>query len=89
MASNMTTTPEPETKSEPEPEHPSLFPEVMHQQAAFLLYGILIFVLFVIVIVLIVLFHLLKSKVKRAINKMEGSGNMKMGKGYDNGHVAA
>jgi hypothetical protein len=61
----MTTTPEPTSEPEsgkPEPEHPSLFPEVMHQQAAFLTYGVILFALFVFCVVLLVMLCLLKSK---------------------------
>ena len=63
--------PEPET-SRPEPESPAkpessaepktLFPEIMTNQEAFLMYGVFIFALTVFCIILLVLFILLKKK---------------------------
>ena len=58
--------PEPETEPNPKPESSAepktLFPEIMTNQEAFLMYGVFIFALTVFCIILLVLFILLKKK---------------------------
>ena len=55
-------TPEPESKPESTAEPKTLFPEIMTNQEAFLMYGIFIFALAVFCIILLVLFIILKKK---------------------------
>jgi len=62
VAAEPETTPEPETKPETSAEPKTLFPEIMTNQEAFLMYGIFIFALAVFCIVLLVLFIMLKNK---------------------------
>ncbi|KAL9984193.1 hypothetical protein ACROYT_G006464 [Oculina patagonica] len=79
-----TMAPEPNTTAEPEPESTpessaephTLFPEIMTNQEAFLMYGVFIFALAVFCIVLLVLYITLKKKVSRLINS-SGSVDMK------------
>lgn len=53
---------EPNTKPESSAEPKTLFPEIMTNQEAFLMYGVFIFALTVFCIILLVLFILLKKK---------------------------
>ena len=57
-----TTTPEPEATPESSAEPHTLFPEIMTNQEAFLMYGVFIFALAVFCIVLLVLYITLKKK---------------------------
>jgi hypothetical protein len=59
---NVTPEAEPETTPEPEGGPKTLFPEVMGDQQAFLMYGVFIFALFVFCIVLLVLYIQLRNK---------------------------
>ena len=54
--------PEPKPKPESTAEPKTLFPEIMTNQEAFLMYGVLIFALTVFCIILLVLVILLKKK---------------------------
>jgi len=77
VAAEPETTPEPETKPETSAEPKTLFPEIMTNQEAFLMYGIFIFALAVFCIVLLVLFIMLKNKVKKLSSAVEPM-NMKV-----------
>lgn len=70
------TAPEPESSPESSAEPNTLFPEIMTNQEAFLMYGVFIFALAVFCIVLLVLYIMLKKKVSRLINST-GSVDMK------------
>lgn len=59
---NKTTTPEPESTPESSAEPNTLFPEIMTNQEAFLMYGVFIFALAVFCVVLLVLYIMLKKK---------------------------
>ena len=59
---NSTSSPEPETEPESTAEPHTLFPEIMTNQEAFLMYGVFIFALAVFCIVLLVLYIMLKKK---------------------------
>lgn len=72
---NSTAEPEPESTAEPK----TLFPEIMTNQEAFLMYGIFIFCLAVFCILLLVLYIKLKNKVKKLVN---AAGSIDM-KGYN------
>jgi len=80
VAAEPETTPEPETKPETSAEPKTLFPEIMTNQEAFLMYGIFIFALAVFCIVLLVLFIMLKNKVKKLSSAVEPM-NMKVHEG--------
>lgn len=73
---NNSTTPEPESTPESSAEPNTLFPEIMTNQEAFLMYGVFIFALAVFCVVLLVLYIMLKKKVSRLINS-SGSVDMK------------
>lgn len=73
---NNSTAPEPESSPESSAEPNTLFPEIMTNQEAFLMYGVFIFALAVFCIVLLVLYIMLKKKVSRLINST-GSVDMK------------
>lgn len=56
------TKPEPESTPESSAEPKTLFPEIMTNQEAFLMYGVFIFALAVFCVVLLVLYIMLKKK---------------------------
>lgn len=70
------TKPEPESTPESSAEPKTLFPEIMTNQEAFLMYGVFIFALAVFCVVLLVLYIMLKKKVSRLMNST-GSVDMK------------
>lgn len=64
-------TPEPESKPESTAEPKTLFPEIMTNQEAFLMYGIFIFALAVFYIILLVLFIILKKRVNKLTRSVQ------------------
>ena len=62
MAPVNSTAPEPESTPESSAEPNTLFPEIMTNQEAFLMYGVFIFALAVFCVVLLVLYIMLKKK---------------------------
>ncbi|KAM7445444.1 hypothetical protein ABFA07_006050 [Porites harrisoni] len=72
-----TSSPEPNPKPESSAEPKTLFPEIMTNQEAFLMYGVFIFALTVFCIILLVLFILLKKKVRKIASSL-GPMDMKI-----------